>query len=273
MNQLLIALLRGIRLSPGLGILSVRPSNPGRSMVNSPPRLSTFLGQHRFVLLFFTLLGYFLLVPIVHQIHEALNWGVPIVFEAIFFVLLLAGAVFSVSMNRAHMIIALLLGLPAILMGAVHIFHDAAWVEVSRHLFAGLFLGYTSAVIVLYVFASRQVTFNTVCASLCVYLLLGLIWAVAYSAIYWQDPASFRWTVPETGSLHVIEFGKGKSITAIYFSFSTLTTLGYGDIVPISPIARALTSIEAITGQLYLAVLVARLVGLNIAESIQNAKS
>ncbi len=54
----------------------------------------------------------------------------------------------------------------------------------------------------------------------------------------------------------------------LYFSFSTLTTLGYGDIVPVSPLARMLTSVEAITGQLYLTVLVARLVGLHITESL-----
>ncbi|HMF13670.1 MAG TPA: potassium channel family protein, partial [Gemmataceae bacterium] len=52
-------------------------------------------------------------------------------------------------------------------------------------------------------------------------------------------------------------------------SFVTLTTLGYGDIVPVSPIARTLASLEAITGQLFLAVLVARLVGLHIAESLE----
>jgi hypothetical protein len=242
-------------------------------MANPPPRLSEFLSQHRFVFLFFTLMGYFLLVPIIHQIHQTLNLDMPPIYEAIFFVVLLAGTVFSISTNRAHMIIALGLGLPAVLLGALHIFHDAAWVEASRHLFGGAFLSYAIVVIFLYVFASRKVTFNVVSASLCIYLLLGLLWALAYSALYWYDPGAFRWTVPNTGSPQTLELGTGKSITALYFSFSTLTTLGYGDIVPISPIARALTSIEAITGQLYLAVLVARLVGLNIAESIQNPKS
>jgi hypothetical protein len=60
----------------------------------------------------------------------------------------------------------------------------------------------------------------------------------------------------------------GRGDTAVlYFSFATLTTLGYGDIVPTSPISRMLASIEAITGQLYLAVLVARLVGMHIVDS------
>jgi len=60
--------------------------------------------------------------------------------------------------------------------------------------------------------------------------------------------------------------GRGDS-TVLYFSFTTLTTLGYGDIVPTSPISRMLTSVEAIAGQLYLAVLVARLVGMHIVSS------
>jgi hypothetical protein len=58
----------------------------------------------------------------------------------------------------------------------------------------------------------------------------------------------------------------------MYFSFATLTTLGYGDIVPTSPVSRMLASVEAIAGQLYLAVLVSRLVGLHIAEPIDQRR-
>jgi len=241
--------------------------------VHFPPQLAGFITRHRFALLFFTLLVYFLAVPIIHQIREALDIQSPPVLEAIFFVVVLAGAVLSVSSNRAHLYIALGLGIPAALLGALHLFHDSEGEEILRHLFAAAFLGYAIVVLVLFIFASRQVTLNVVSASLCVYLLLGLVWAVIYSTIYSLDPGAFRWTVLGTGPPETLHFGKGKSITVLYFSFTTLTTLGYGDIVPISPLARALTSIEAITGQLYLAVLVARLVGLNIAESIQKPTS
>jgi hypothetical protein len=67
-----------------------------------------------------------------------------------------------------------------------------------------------------------------------------------------------------------MQIGKGEPTAVLYFSFATLTTLGYGDIVPVSAIARTLATLEAITGQLYLAVLVARLVGLHIAESLEH---
>lgn len=65
-------------------------------------------------------------------------------------------------------------------------------------------------------------------------------------------------------------FGQDRALTGaemIYYSFVTLTTLGYGDIVPVSPSARSLATLEALTGQLYLTVLVARLVGLQITHS------
>jgi hypothetical protein len=64
--------------------------------------------------------------------------------------------------------------------------------------------------------------------------------------------------------------GRGET-TLLYFSFATLTTLGYGDIVPTSPISRMLASLEAIAGQLYLAVLVARLVGMHIVYSMDSS--
>jgi len=70
-----------------------------------------------------------------------------------------------------------------------------------------------------------------------------------------------------------MRFGSEKSVTPLYFSYTTMTTLGYGDLVPHAPIARMLTSIQAVTGQIYLAVLVARLVGMQIAESRSGGKN
>ena len=64
-----------------------------------------------------------------------------------------------------------------------------------------------------------------------------------------------------------MRFGAERSITALYYSFVTLTTLGYGDITPVSASARMLSVVEAIIGQLYIAVLVARMVGLNIVHT------
>ena len=102
-------------------------------------------------------------------------------------------------------------------------------------------------------------------AALATYLLLGFVWAVAYSFVSLESPGSFRF--PEA----VATFGDPVSESKLehqflYFSFVTLTTVGYGDVTPVLPIARSLAVLEAVTGQLFLAVTIAKLVGARPAD-------
>jgi hypothetical protein len=227
-----------------------------------------FVGRHRFIVLFVALLFFLLLVPIFHELHNALPQALPALLEAILFLAVLGGAVASVSNTPAWKWFTLGLGLPAALLGTLHSLLEATPIEVLRHLFAAAFLGYVMAVMLRFIFTRQRVTFNTVCASLCIYLLLGVVWALGYTVVDLLDPAAFRGSsAPSGGSSVLFRIGNGESTGVLYFSFTTLTTLGYGDIVPVSPVARMLACVEAITGQLYLTVLVARLVGLHIAES------
>jgi len=91
----------------------------------------------------------------------------------------------------------------------------------------------------------------------CIYLLSGSMWGIVYFLLSVISPGSFDGIVGETWSEQLNEF--------TYHSFVTLTTLGYGDIVPVAPVARTLTYLEAVLGQMYLTVLVAALVGMHIA--------
>ncbi len=102
------------------------------------------------------------------------------------------------------------------------------------------------------VFASGHATGDRVFGAIVLYLLIGLIWAVAYAALDLQSPASF--------SGH--PGGDSGLADWVYFSFVTLTTVGYGDIVPVARAARSLAILEALIGQLYPAVIIARLVSL-----------
>ena len=96
------------------------------------------------------------------------------------------------------------------------------------------------------------VTASSIQSAVAVYLLFGLAWANAYVIAMQQNPHSFQ------GALRV---SWGAPEQWIYFSFTTLTTLGYGDITPLSPVAHSLAVGEALTGQLYLTVLLGRLIG------------
>lgn len=98
---------------------------------------------------------------------------------------------------------------------------------------------------------------NRLVGAVCVYLLLGVIWAVAYSVLNMISPGSFQGFMP-------IE-GRGWNSEWLYFSFVTMTTLGYGDISPVSATARALAYMQAVFGQLYVAILVAGLVSAYIS--------
>lgn len=113
-------------------------------------------------------------------------------------------------------------------------------------------------------FTLRQVVFGTeinanrMVGAICVFLLLGIIWSFAYALLELAAPNSFKGFSPE--------FGPGIDSSWLYFSFVTLTTLGYGDISPVSAMARTLAYMQAVAGQFYIAVLVAGLVSAYISE-------
>lgn len=115
-----------------------------------------------------------------------------------------------------------------------------------------------SLVIAGVVFGSGRVTFHRVQGAVVLYLNFGLMFFIIYRLIDDLLPNAFS-GLPPTGK----EFGSGAAL--LYFSFSTLTTLGYGDILPVHPLARNIANLEAIIGQLYPATLLARLVSLEIA--------
>jgi hypothetical protein len=237
------------------------------SRVKPQPGAESFVSRHHFVLVFGALLAFYVLTPIVQQLRPGLHPAVPPAVEAGLFLTLLLGTIVAVSKRRALTLFAMLLAVAAGVLWLVGIVIDIDGVHVVRYVLLVGFLSYVIWVMLRAIFDSRQVTFDTLCASLCIYLLLGLVWAPAYSAVDLLDPAAFTCTVETAKPRGWLRLGRGET-AVLYFSFATLTTLGYGDIVPTSPISRMLASIEAIAGQLYLTVLVARLVGMHIAHSI-----
>ena len=136
-----------------------------------------------------------------------------------------------------------------------------------------LFLGFAVVISLRFLFTAERVTGSTIWASLCVYLLPGVLWASAYSVLDILHPGSFTFTLGESGGAGAMRLGGEQSIFPLYFSFVTITTTGYGDIIPTSAEARMLAVLESVTGQLYLAVLVARLVGLHISQSTRNVET
>lgn len=122
-----------------------------------------------------------------------------------------------------------------------------------------LFMLFVVGHLLRFVLCAARVNAEVLCASVVTYLLLGWLWAVGYVVASEMLPGAFASTVGPPAYHHLIGF------EALYFSFITITTVGYGDIVPVSAVARMLAMTEAMTGTLYMTVLVARLVSLYAA--------
>jgi voltage-gated potassium channel len=113
-------------------------------------------------------------------------------------------------------------------------------------------------------FAARQVLFsgkvdrNTIVGAICLYILMGLLWAFIYLICEYINPGSLS-GLEHTGWHRNMQ-------DVIYFSFVTITSLGYGDILPVTSLARFFTYMQVVTGQFYMAILVASLIGIRLAQ-------
>ncbi len=222
------------------------------------------LHQYRFRILLASLLGLLVYGPFIELVAPNLPPILTRVTLASIFGWLIFSAVFAVSQRRQAPIVALILGIPVLLAE----FADVTIMRPETQILLGtiriLFLTYIVIVILRFIFQQNRITTETVFAALCIYLLAGTIWAIVYSLLEQIQPGAFSF---EGTELQRMQFGSERSSLAIYFSFVTMTTLGYGDIIPVSTAARSLSILQAIFGQFYLTVLVAWLVGLHIVHS------
>jgi hypothetical protein len=121
------------------------------------------------------------------------------------------------------------------------------------------------AVILAFIFQSHRVTVDTIFAAVMNYLLLAFIYAQFYQFLMFLEPRSFKLpALVSPGSFKVFQ------MDMLYYSLVTITTLGYGDIVPQMGVARMTAVVEAVTGQLYVALLVAWLMGMFISQSLRS---
>ncbi len=159
--------------------------------------------------------------------------------------------VYAVSNRRRQVVVAALLAVPAFGLGWLHVITGNPALGTAEIVFTLLFYAFTALIGLLQVLGERRITTDTIYGAVSVYLLMGLTWANAYALVESVNPGSFS-----------AESGDGAFIfpTFIYFSFVTLATLGYGDIPPVTDQARSLAVLETVSGTLYIAVLIARLV-------------
>jgi hypothetical protein len=192
-----------------------------------------------------------MIVVVVFVLPPLTSLGVTgrLLFDILFSILLISG-IASMSGRRRVFIILAGISIVALVVRWIDAFNASSLLDVLNSLATITAIILFSTVVLSQVLKKGPITAHRIQGAIAVYLLIGLAWAHTYELIEYLSPGAF------TGAITT----SGKFSSWMYFSFVTLATLGYGDIAPVHPVARSLAVAEAITGQLYLAILIARLV-------------
>ncbi len=209
--------------------------------------------QTRFLLLLISLLAFMVLEPFIYEYT-----GIKSLLS-IFFSVILFTSIYAVSEKKSTSIIAILLALPKLITTWALGFTTHPLLYFFDSILGIIFIGYIIVLILKHIFRQEDITLETIYGAIVVYIFIGLIWVLLYKIVEIIHPNSF--------SLATVLAADSKK-NLYYFSFVTLTTLGYGDITPVSFPAKSIAMLEAIVGQMYIAVLIARLVGIHIAQNL-----
>lgn len=207
----------------------------------------------RHLVLLISLLVIFVISPFVVPYYYG-----PTILNVIAAAMLLS-AIYAVSRRRSFLVFGVTFSVFSIAATFWLAVSPSHWLIIVAHGSFVVLITFFATAILSYVLGRDKVTWDKIFGAICAYLLLGYAWTFAYSVITELQPASFAsQTSPMPPDI------VGRVMQLRYFSFVTLATIGYGDIVPQTPAARTLALLEAIVGQFYLVALVGRLVGLHI---------
>jgi hypothetical protein len=209
--------------------------------------------KDRFLILLVSLLGLLVVSPMLEgfiRLKILMDIFVSIVFIS---------SIYAVSNKKSMVYTASALALPMFISLWIPGISKIPFLSLTGDLFGILFIAFVIIEILSFIFKERYVSVNVIYASIVVYLLLAVMWSFIFLVIETFQPGSF--SLPQQID------GETRSLFS-YYSFVTITTLGYGDMTPIKDTARSFSMLEAVVGQIYLVVLVARLVGINIAQTM-----
>ena len=207
----------------------------------------------RFLTLLVLILAMLILAPLAEELVH-LRMLMDIFWSAVFI-----GVIYAVSHKKHHILIALFLALP--MLGSIwsSYFVKLSALEVVGGLCGAAFFIFAIIQILIFIYSQKKVTRDLIVGAAIVYLLMALTWSFIYGVLESLHPGSF--TIPDSQ-------GISTSRHVLYYSFVPITTLGYGEITPVTSLARSLSTLEAVIGQLYLVVQVAWLVGVHVSQSM-----
>ena len=207
----------------------------------------------RYLFLLVSLLSLILIIPLFEGIVELTT------LHDFFITGIFLASLYAISQKVQSLRIAAGLLLPVVAGIWLTYFVHIPYLRLVGDCCSILFFAFTIILILSSLFREYEITLDVIYGAVAVYLLMALMWAFMFDVIETLRPGSYQITADP---LH------GTRVHFIYYSFVTITTVGYGDILPVSLTARAFSIVEMIVGQIYLIVLIARLVGINITQSM-----
>ena len=219
---------------------------------DKPGFLRLVLGSTKYKM--FNFMASIIILLILSAVLEGTKYGYLIINTASTIVFILG--VYAAGRNKRNVLILIILGLP-------WFFSEWIFTQSSETIFTSvLFFLFITGTITDHILRSEEVSADTLYGAVCVYLLLGLLWASIYGFLEYVSPG----IIFVTNNTDIVDHLTSNEI--IYYSYTTLTTLGYGDIISLTPEGRIVSVLEAIVGQLFIAFLVARLVAIYTAKAI-----
>jgi hypothetical protein len=207
--------------------------------------------RHRFI---FLLASIFLLLVVAPFLVDFAR--LRFLFNA-FLSAVLISAVYAVSQKIRNLVVAALLAIPMLISIWTQYFVRNDAIFLIGRICGVLYIAFTIYHILRHIFREQEVTKDTIAGAASVYMLFALMWTFIYGVLELLQPGSFAISTAHT---------QGNQNIFLYYSFVTITTLGYGDITPVTNISTSLAVLEAVVGQLYLVVLVSWLVGMYVSK-------
>lgn len=210
------------------------------------------IARYRFLALFVILVAFCLF----KALHMQLGW-----FERtnVVFAILMASSLLIIG-HRSKILLSLIVMLAVAELALLILRYYFGGTVISEPVLLAVvifFLIAMTAFCLCYTLQDQTISVTTLFGSLSAYLFIGLVFAYLYMFIEWISPGAFSGLQTQNEA------------QVIYFSFITLTTVGYGDIVPLKPLAQTFTWMEAFTGQTYLAIIIGQLIGRYVAEHLK----
>ncbi len=222
--------------------MATAATGPAKAPLSSPLR-------HRYVCLLLAELALIAGSPVL--IHLRLDRGQ---YGLLGFAVFTAG-VYAVVGQRRLTAIAIALGAAAMACNVSASFAGMHWASVPGLVFGALFMAFVTSVLLRAIMRTEKVTIETLYGAVAAYIMLGLTWGAIYLLVETVAPMSFHAATEPPAAVGWPD--------CMFFSFITLTTIGYGDVIPVGNMAKALVTIEGITGIMYPAVMIGRLLTLH----------